>query len=141
NFAIVTLDDRSDRMEATVYGDVYQAHRELIRKDSIVVLEGVVSVDEYNGNGQLQMRVRRILDLAQARLQYSRVLDLTLNRGRLSVESLPTLRRLLDPLRKPVPETAAGTAPGGCDIVIHVELDDLQGSLHLGEDWRVPPED
>src|SRR5690606_5160484 len=40
---ILTLDDQSDRIEATLYGDVYQQFQDQIRKDNVVVLEGVVS--------------------------------------------------------------------------------------------------
>ncbi|HHX82689.1 MAG TPA: DNA polymerase III subunit alpha [Pseudomonadaceae bacterium] len=156
NFAILTLDDRSDRMEATVYGDVLQEYREQLRKDAIVVLEGVVSVDEYNGNGQLQMRVRKVLDMQAARIQYSTVLDLTLKHGLLSVESLPTLQHLLEPFRSGSSAAQAdeqhsdaqqaggqqnGAGSSGCEIVVHLELELVQGSLHLGERWRVVPED
>jgi len=138
-FAIITLDDRTDRIEATVYGDVLAQHRDLIRKDAIVVLEGVVSVDEYNGNGQLQMRVKRVISMQEARRQYSRGLDLTLHHKRLSVESLPSLRRLLAEYRAASeieqPETR------GCEIIVHLELDKVRGSISLGEAWRVLPDD
>jgi DNA polymerase III subunit alpha len=138
-FAVITLDDRSDRMEATVYGDVLQQYRELLRKDAIVILEGVVSTDEFNGNGQLQIRVKRVMGMQEARIQYSRALDLTLHHQRLSVESLPVLQGLLQEHRTDKCQETAETK--GCEIIVHLELDDVRGTVSLGEAWRVTPDD
>jgi DNA polymerase-3 subunit alpha len=158
NIAIVTLDDRSDRIEVSLFGEAYVQYRELLVKDTIVVVEGVVSIDEYNGNGQLQVRTRRVLTLQDARREFVRALELTLHHSRLSVESLRSLGRLLSEYRADAGQqqgiallaqggsasAAASEAPlaaKGCEILVHLELPEVKGSVVLGDSWRVLPDD
>ena len=162
SIAIVTLDDRSARIEASLFGEVYQQSRELLRKDSVVLIEGVVGIDEYNGNGQLQIRARRLLSLQEARAQHARCVSLSLHQERLALESLPFLQDLLAAHRprsmlstampavmqqtgtdaRREPEALAGQqATAGCDFVLHYRRDDVQGSIVFGNDWRVQPDD
>jgi len=56
--AIIQIDDRSARIEVTVYAEAYNEHRELLVKDSIVIVEGSVGHDDYSG--QLAMRAKRV---------------------------------------------------------------------------------
>ena len=42
------LDDRSGRMEVTLFEEVYQRHRELIVKDALVQVEGALRFDEFS---------------------------------------------------------------------------------------------
>lgn len=158
--AIATLDDRSDRIEVSLFGEAYLQYRELLVKDTVVVVEGVISLDEYNGNGQLQVRARRILCLQDARREFVRALELTLHHSRLSVESLPLLARLLGEYpadvrqsqdqglmaqggSAPLPVVAgdAAAAAGGCEVLVHLELPEVKGSVTLGDRWRVVPDD
>jgi DNA polymerase-3 subunit alpha len=172
NIAVVTLDDRSARIEASFFGEVYQQCRELLRKDTVIVVEGVVSIDEYNGNGQLQIRVRRAMSLQDARCHYARRLSLTLQQERLAVESLPALEALLaahklrpaaesgnvgarvsqagggrDSYARNEPgrgEAGRGEQPraaGGCEVVLHFQRAEVQGSIVFGPQWRVQPDD
>ncbi|RLA50784.1 MAG: DNA polymerase III subunit alpha, partial [Gammaproteobacteria bacterium] len=46
---ILQLDDRSARIEVTVYADTYNEYRELLGKDQIVIVEGTVAQDDYSG--------------------------------------------------------------------------------------------
>ncbi|WP_231877356.1 OB-fold nucleic acid binding domain-containing protein, partial [Oleiphilus sp. HI0043] len=45
----VTLDDRSARIEATLFADTFDECREAIQKDEVVAVSGVVSLDDYSG--------------------------------------------------------------------------------------------
>ena len=154
--AVLTLDDRSGRIEASLFGEVYQQCRELLRKDSVIVVEGVVSIDEYNGNGQLQIRVRRLMGLQDARCQLARRLSLTLQQEGLAVESLPALEAILAahklesavaigaggsrPGQEAPGRTEAGKPAGGCEVVLHVRRSSVQGSIVFGSAWRVQPD-
>ncbi len=160
--AVLTLDDRSGRIEASLFGEVYLQCRELLRKDAVVVVEGIVSIDEYNGNGQLQIRVRRLLGLQDARCQLARKLSLTLQQEGLGVESLPALEAILAAHRlrsvaaaptagggrvaqaggmqdQPARAEAAKT-PTGCEVVLHVRRSGVQGTIAFGPAWRVQPD-
>jgi DNA polymerase-3 subunit alpha len=157
--AVLTLDDRSGRIEASVFGEVYQQCREMLRKDTVVVIEGVVGVDEYNGNGQLQIRSRRVMTLQEARCQLARRLSLTLQQEGLTVESLPALETILAAHRRQASvvtgatgtggtrgnqpdagKTDAGKASSGCEVVLHVSRSGVQGSIVFGPAWRVQPD-
>jgi DNA polymerase III subunit alpha len=158
--AIVTLDDRSGRIEASLFGEVYLQCRELLRKHSVVVVEGAVSLDEYNGNGQLQVRVRRLFSLQDARCQLARKLSLTLQQEGLKVESLPALEAILGAHRvqatatngiagsrvahgggvQEPPARTESSKTAGCEIVMHVQRAGVQGTISFGPAWRVQPD-
>jgi len=157
--AILTLDDKSDRLEASLFGEVLQQYQECLKKDSIVLVEGVVSVDDYNGTGKLQIRARKVMTLQQARRQYARGIRLALNSPQLSVESLASLRGVLSGYLRNSSSGKAESAgvggrhpvqyrenpveqPGqGCRVLIDMETDGVKGSLSLGPDWEVEPDD
>src|SRR5690606_20729561 len=92
SIAILTLDDRSARIEASLYGEVYAECRDSLRKDSVVLVEGVVSVDEYGGSGNLQIRARRVMPFEEGRQRFARNITLNLHQEQLPVESLQTLQ-------------------------------------------------
>jgi DNA polymerase-3 subunit alpha len=160
--AILTLDDRSARIEATLYGELYQQHRELLRADAIVVVEGVVAADEYNGNGQLQIKVRQIKSLQSARCHYARSLSLSLHQQYLPVKSLATLAALLAGNRqrsvaatsRDLAVTTSGRSSAAqqarqgasnedipCNVIVKYQSAEVQGSLVLGRDWRIYPDE
>jgi DNA polymerase III subunit alpha len=107
--AAVTLDDRSGRIEATLFPDVYQQYRDLLQVDNIVVVEGSVSLDEFNGASKLKVTVRRVMKLEQARLEYARSVSLSLQAHHLKVESLAALEALLTEFRMPAAPTASAS--------------------------------
>ena len=55
------LDDRSARMEVTLFEEIYQRHRDLIVKDAIVQVEGSLRFDEFSDAWRLT--ARRISEL------------------------------------------------------------------------------
>ena len=71
---IFTLDDRSGRIEASMFEDVWQQYRTLIAKSAILVVEGSLRFDEYIEGWRLT--AKRVFDIDQAREQYARRLVL-----------------------------------------------------------------
>jgi DNA polymerase-3 subunit alpha len=152
--AIMTLDDRSARVEATLFGEVYLQYRELLRKDSIVVVDGIVSVDEYNGDDRMQVRTRSLMSIDEARRQFARTLAVTLP-GK-SPDSLAALSELLGDFRVsrdsglPAAEAdGSGSTPGrdttgkspGCQVALNVVNGKASGTINLGAAWLVKPEE
>src|SRR5690606_37344872 len=162
--AFVTLDDRSARLEVSVFAREYEQFRELLQKDSIVVIDCLVSVDDYNGDsGEMGGRARDVMSLDEARQRHARSLDLQLQQGFMP----PGLNRLradilgdqqaVQPrlLRNPLPprqqrgsagnngsHDAPAEAPelvGPCPVRVHYERRDARGSLLLGPQWAVFP--
>jgi DNA polymerase-3 subunit alpha len=128
SMAFVTLDDRSGRIEAALFADTYSTYREKLGKDAMLVLEGVVSQDDYSGG--LKMRVDSLLDLAEARLAKVQAINIVWNSADLKPDSVQRLR-----------ETLAPHNDGGCPIALQYERGDCSAQLRLGNQWRVKPTD
>ena len=79
SFGIVTLDDRTGRMDITVFADLFADCREKLADDALVVVEGDVSFDEFT-NG-LKMRANRVDTLENARKQSASGLKIHLRPG------------------------------------------------------------
>ena len=60
---IVTLDDRTGRIEVMLFEETWQQHRELIAKDALVLVEGLLRFDEFSDAwravGAAHQRARR----------------------------------------------------------------------------------
>jgi len=149
--AILTLDDRSARIEVSLFGETYENCREILSKDTVVLVEGVVNVDEYSGNSQLQIRARKVRPFKEARQQLIRNITLSLQEENLPVESLQILQNILaeyscSPQGVNGANGSAGGAMNGsnenaCDIVVNYSREGVKGRIVLGKQWCVHVED
>src|SRR4029077_14979836 len=64
---ILTLDDRTGRLEAMLFEESWQKHRDLIAKDALVLVEGVLRFDEFSDAWRLCARRIRELEEVLAR--------------------------------------------------------------------------
>ena len=65
NFAFITLDDKSGRLELSVFAEKYNVYREILVKDALLVVQGVVSEDSFTGG--LKMLAESIQSIYEAR--------------------------------------------------------------------------
>ena len=49
NFAFLTLDDESGRIELSVWAEKCTAYRDILVKDALLVVQGEVSEDSFTG--------------------------------------------------------------------------------------------
>lgn len=124
--AFLTLDDRSARIEAAVFADVLDDSREKLVKDSLVVFEGEISIDDYSGGNR--MRVHAVYSLTEARRRFADALDIELSAERATPDFAQQLQRILTPFRGE-----------GCPVAVHYRRQDAQACLRLGDEWRVEP--
>jgi len=89
----VTLDDGTGRVEVTLRGDVLEARASLVRKEEVLVVEGEVSPDDFNGG--YKIRAREIHDLSGARERFARGVLLRLDASRHRVEDVTALAALI----------------------------------------------
>ncbi|XMR39213.1 OB-fold nucleic acid binding domain-containing protein [Escherichia coli] len=61
---IFTLDDRSGRLDVTLFSEALEKYEELMEKDRILVVSGQVSFDDFSGG--LKMSARELLDINDA---------------------------------------------------------------------------
>jgi DNA polymerase-3 subunit alpha len=130
------LDDGSDRIEAAVYAEKYEAVRDKISKDAVLVLEGKVTEDDFLG--ALKMEVENVLTMDEARRRYASGLEIDLGPRSMDGDLVGRLRSSLEPHR--------GPGGIGCPVAILCQSvrEDGQGArgrVTLGPDWRVNPSD
>jgi DNA polymerase-3 subunit alpha len=130
NLCFLTLDDRSARMEVTLFGDAYDAAKGLINKDAVLVVEGEVAQDDYNGG--LKVRGNKVFSMADARALYASHLEVDCESSQFKRNTLKTLAETL---------AAERTAESGLPVVLSYKRDDAQGPLRLGDDWRIRASD
>jgi DNA polymerase-3 subunit alpha len=124
--AVITIDDRTARMDAVIYSDLFSAQRELLVKDRLLVLEGEVGVDDFTGG--CSMTVQKLSDLDTAREAYAR--NVVIRLGEDGVGS-----GLLDEIR----DTVNVYRHGRTGLCIDYLRSDASVRLPLGDDWRVHP--
>jgi len=121
----IVLDDRSGRIEADFFEDVFQQYRELIAKDALLVVEGQVRFDEFSDGWRLA--ARRVTELDRVREQVARRIVIRCPADSPARASLPdALAGLLTPWR-----------PGPCQVSIDYEGTGARGVLTLGSEWNV----
>jgi len=131
----LTLDDRSDRLEVGIFGDLYELHHAKLRKDAVLFCKGNLSVDDFSGS--VRMRVTDVYDLIEARERSARRLRLCLSEEDLRDNFCTELAGILSPYTK-----SKSLRPGyGCLVAVDYSRESAQAEVALGEDWRVCPDD
>jgi DNA polymerase-3 subunit alpha len=122
------LDDRSGRIEVTLFEDVFQQYRALIARDAILVVEGNLRFDDFADDWRVS--AKKIIDVAQAREQYARRLVLRWPRGTNGDGGhvIAAIERALRPNRG-----------GRCAVAIRYAGDAASANVVLGDDWCVRP--
>ncbi|HUL46736.1 MAG TPA: DNA polymerase III subunit alpha [Steroidobacteraceae bacterium] len=120
---ILTLDDRTGRLEVMLFEETWQKHRDLVVKDALVLVEGTLRFDEFSDSWRLA--ARRVSDLERLREQEARRVVL-----RCSQADLPRLTERLAAILEP-------WRPGPCPITIEYAAASARGALNLGTEWSV----
>ncbi|MGE0312703.1 MAG: DNA polymerase III subunit alpha [Lautropia sp.] len=126
----VMLDDRSAREELAVFAEQFEQNRALLKEDALVVVHAKVSKDEYSGG--FRFSAERLLDLAGARAEHARALQLRMN-------GESDARRLASLLQHYRIEPQAQ----GCGLPVEIEYHNSSANvrMRLGTDWAVRPDD
>lgn len=126
--AIVQLDDRSARLEVTIYAETYMACRELLLRDNILIIEGSVVNDEYSGG--ISMRADACQTLLAARRKQVSTLTIEIGQDSVDEHFAQRLGELL--------ETGRG---GECPVTLVYNQRHNRANLQLGDYWQVHPSD
>jgi DNA polymerase-3 subunit alpha len=136
---VVALSDDSDRVEVTVYNEVLDQHRDVVKEDAPLVVEAKVRQIRRSGGDDgeetfLRVTAERLYDLAGARARFARGLRLSMN-GEASTrdpagrpQGVAKLRQLLTPHRN-----------GPLPVQIRYSNGRAECELRLGDEWRVTP--
>ncbi len=127
---VVVVDDRSGRIEASMFPEVFEREKHKCEVDDVVVIEGEVQPDDFTGD--LKLRVERILTLEEARGRFSRGVTIEFCDANVPGDLAGRLKTLLTPHR---------CAQSGCAVAVVYQANGAQGRIQLGSNWRVSASD
>ncbi|RYZ62306.1 MAG: hypothetical protein EOP08_12400, partial [Proteobacteria bacterium] len=121
------LDDRSGRMEITLFEETWQQYRDIVVKDALLLVDGNLRFDEFSDAWRIA--AKRLQPLESVREQQARRLVLTLPPiGRLPADWPDRLARILEPCR-----------PGACEVLVRVQRPGERAIVALGKEWAIRP--
>ena len=88
-----TLDDKTARLDIVMRPAVYEAIRNDIKVDTVVLVTGEVAEDNFNGG--IKLDAEQIVTLAEARVEKSKAIQLSMTSDAFSHEKLTELATLL----------------------------------------------
>jgi len=133
NFAFITLDDKSGRLELSVFAEKYNVYREILVKDALLVVQGVVSEDSFTGG--LKMLAESIQSIYEARCSKVKRLGLIIDSN--SSDSNSSNGKWVESLHSSV----NAYKDGNCPLEVEYIGPSASGRLKLGSQWRVQPRD
>ena len=131
SLCFVTLDDRTSRIEVSLFGEAYDENRNALVKDAILLIEGEISIDSYSGTDKMKVRGNSVINITQCRARYARHLEIECNAEQLKERNLKQLEQLLQ----------SGRGPSQLDVALRYQRGDARGVINLGSDWKVDPND
>ncbi|WP_158970766.1 DNA polymerase III subunit alpha [Paraglaciecola sp. L3A3] len=127
-WALVTLDDKSARIDVRFFPDMLEQYEELLKEDKILLITGQVSFDDFSGGNT--MSARDAMDIVQAREKNAKWLQIHLESSWCNTSTIDKLQVILQPFQG-----------GSCPVQVHYVHPDAKVDLTLGAQWYVTPED
>jgi len=125
---IITLDDKSARIDITVFADLLEQYEDLLVVDNVVVIQGQVSEDFFNGG--LKMSAREVMSIDQARERFASKLQLKIDAQKIGPTFQAQLYQALEPVKG-----------GLCPVFIDYKNSHAEAQLSLGRAWSITPSD
>ena len=120
----IVLDDDTERLEVTLFEDVYAQFKHLLTKDVVLVVDGSLRFDDFLGAWRVTaLRVRSVDDAIE---EHAR--RLTIHCTTASLELIGNLRETLQPFTH-----------GHCEVCIEYAGPAAKALLTLGDSWAVRP--
>ncbi|KXS39686.1 MAG: DNA polymerase III subunit alpha [Halomonadaceae bacterium T82-2] len=127
--AFVTLDDRTGRIEASLFGELFDQVRGRLDTDQVLIVEGEVQSDDYSGG--LRLRGKEVTAMVDARSRYGEAVELSVDGSSCNGRFIATLRDSLTPWRN----------EAGLPVRVRYRNAAASGWLELGSEWKVAPAD
>jgi DNA polymerase III subunit alpha len=131
---VVELDDGSGRMEVTVFNELYESRRSVLKVDEPLIVSAKVEHDEYSGS--LRGSAVEILTLAEARLRYAKGLLIRL--GSDFKGSKEGVDRLIARLQASL--TGAKESGQAMRVFLQLKAADQVCEVALGDKFRASPD-
>jgi DNA polymerase-3 subunit alpha len=126
NRVTLILDDRSARLEVSLYEEVFQQHRDIIVKDAILIIDGTLRFDDFIEAWRLQ--AKSLMDIDRARERFARRLWLRWPPEFDGPQGMNRFEQMLKPYLR-----------GPCGVSVAVAREDFSGKVNLSDAWSVRP--
>ena len=133
SFAFITLDDKSGRLELSVWAEQFDIYRNILNKDALLVVKGAVSEDAYTGG--IKMVAESIQSIYEARCSKLEKLQAIC----ISKADIGTQGWVRCTLYSALAEHKDGSLPDS--PIEYSPIPAAAGQFTLGEQWRVQPKD
>jgi DNA polymerase-3 subunit alpha len=124
NRVTLILDDRSARLEVSLYEEIFQQHRDIIVKDAILIVDGTLRYDDFIEAWRLQ--AKSLMDIDRARERFARRLWLRWPAEFDGPQGMNRFEQMLKPHLR-----------GPCGVSVSVNRHDYSGRLNLADTWSV----
>ena len=125
NRIILKIDDRSARLEATLFEEAYLQYKAILHKGSIVLMDGKLRYDDFIDGWRLT--VNKVQAIEQIRLMNAKRIWIRWPR-RAAADVIQQIERALLPHRH-----------GQCSVVMHYRNDAAIAVLSFSDEWKVTP--
>jgi DNA polymerase III subunit alpha len=124
NRVTLILDDRSARLEVSLYEETFQQHRDIIVKDAILIVDGTLRFDDFIEAWRLQ--AKSLMDIDRARERFARRLWLRWPEQFDGPLGLNRFEQMLKPHLR-----------GPCGVSVAITRNDYTGRVNLADTWSV----
>jgi DNA polymerase-3 subunit alpha len=124
NRVTLILDDRSARLEVSLYEEIFQQHRDIIVKDAILIIDGTLRFDDFIEAWRLQ--AKSLMDIDRARERFARRLWLRWPAEFDGPQGMNRFEQMLKPHLR-----------GPCAVSVAINRPDYVGRLNLADTWSV----
>jgi DNA polymerase-3 subunit alpha len=126
NRVTLILDDRTARLEVSLYEETFQQHRDIIVKDAILIVDGTLRFDDFIEAWRLQ--AKSLMDIDRARERFARRLWLRWPAEFDGPQGMNRFEQMLKPYLR-----------GPCGVSVALNRPEYAGRLNLAETWSVRP--
>jgi DNA polymerase-3 subunit alpha len=126
NRVTLILDDRTGRLEVSLFEETWSQHRDIIVKDAILVIDGALRYDDFIEAWRLQ--AKSLMTIDRARERFARRLWLKWPAAFDGAAGMTRFEELLQPHVR-----------GPCGVSVVVTRPEYAGRVNLGEAWSIRP--
>ena len=127
-WGLITLDDKSARMDVRFFPEQFEIYQELLQNNNILVISGQVSFDNFSGG--ITMTARDVSTIEAVREKRIRSIIMKVKMQDVNANFFDKLQNVLEPYKY-----------GTCPIKVKYERPDIVAELSLGTEWCVTPSD
>jgi DNA polymerase III subunit alpha len=120
----VAIDDHTGRADVVLFDDAWTLYADLLNKDEIIVVDGLVATDAYSGG--FRIVAQKIMTLAEAKSRFAKGVQIAL-RGP-GEDICAALQATFEPYRN-----------GSARVWVDYSNARARARLELGEEWAVKP--